>query len=314
MKKIILFSFFLCAVRILSAQNFVPPGTSWYFTNQLFGHFWEHIQYEKDTLLNGMSCMKMKREHQAFYPTPEQGWYTDQPVLSVFFLKQSNDTVYQCNGQGQAVRILYIYNLPVGSVFETNEPDTFGAGCILYHRTTVKASGTMTINGKTLNYWELGGDGDSSYMALRGLLVEKVGMFSGYFFPVLSGYSLAGGCPIFDGYDPKLSCFESDSIGFYRNPQFQYDDCKYYLGTEPVPGPALTRFYPNPAPEQVTLQTSVPGTGHVRILDMQGRTVTEIPNTANGSIIRLSHLPAGAYFAEVYTADGSRTVHKLLKQ
>ncbi|MBL0910872.1 MAG: T9SS type A sorting domain-containing protein [Bacteroidia bacterium] len=314
MKKIILLSFFLCTVCLLSAQNFVPPGTSWYFSNQLFGHFWEHIQYEKDTLLNGISCMKMTREHQEFYPTPEQGWHAALPAHSVFFLKQSNDTVYLYDGQEQMFRILYIYNLSVGSVFETNEPDTFGPGCVLYHRTTVKSSGTLNINGKTLNYWELGGDGDSSYMALNGLLVEKVGMFSGYFFPTLSGYSPDGGCPIIDGYNPRLSCFESDSIGFYRDPQFTYDDCKYYLGTAAVPGPSVTMLYPNPAPEQVVLQTSVPGTGQVRIFDMQGHRVAEILNAENGTVIRVAHLPAGVYWAEVYTADGSRSVHKLIKQ
>jgi hypothetical protein len=82
---------------------------------------------------------------------------------------------------------------------------------------------------------------------------------------------------------------------------------------EGVPGALVHhRAYPNPAASAVTISyaTHAPATGRVRITDILGRTVSELPpGTLSGSMqsirVQLDDVPNGIYFYSIEASDRS---------
>jgi thiol-disulfide isomerase/thioredoxin len=72
---------------------------------------------------------------------------------------------------------------------------------------------------------------------------------------------------------------------------------------------------PNPASDFLTIQTNEHNVETVRVLDMTGRVInaTSGANLLNQKTIDISQLTNGVYFVELITADGKRSVSKILK-
>jgi len=77
------------------------------------------------------------------------------------------------------------------------------------------------------------------------------------------------------------------------------------VSTEDISEPeASMEVFPNPASTSVTLVHEYPGEKILRMVNMSGQLVDEIPLQAERSTINLRGMEAGLYIFSVYTRDG----------
>ena len=313
MKKLFTSVFFLlCLYHLLPAQNFVPLGATWHYANNMFYPFWEKMVYEKDTLVAGENCMKMQLEVQNFGQAgpgapfvPEARTYTHR----LFFLQ--GDTLFERTANS-AYHVLFVFNASVGDRWETAAPMYYDSACTVYNYTEVRDTGTVNINGHQLRYWDVG-PADSSFMAMEGRFVEKIGYLNGGFHSQFYGPSPAICVNIIvDAAYYSFSCFESDSIGFYNIPQWPYSECEFNFSVDALQDPDI-RIFPNPATDHVQVEMATPGMYTVRVLDLQGRTLALPASVENKGRIPFGIYKPGVYLLEISAPGGMRSLYKVLK-
>ncbi|MBK9148036.1 MAG: T9SS type A sorting domain-containing protein [Flavobacteriales bacterium] len=74
------------------------------------------------------------------------------------------------------------------------------------------------------------------------------------------------------------------------------------------------RVFPNPASDELTVMLSEPANGHIRVMEMDGRVVTEQRMTGPSVTLDVSRLSTGAYMLEVLEGSGGRRLSRFVRQ
>jgi|GEM_PF-622677 len=316
MRKLFISAFFLlCLQDLLSAQNFVPLGATWHYSGAEFSPFWERSTYEKDTLLDGRSQMKISVLRQSFgWMGTGTPWIPGPPEYYTRYFYQSADTVYERQQNG-IYRILFVFNVPVGDSWETWPPFEENPGCIVYSRTQVLDTGTVQINGKTLRYWDIGPT-DSSFIAMEGRIIEQIGPTGRGWYSKVYSSTESNHCAqgIYENMISAFTCFESDSIGAYRSEALHYGQCEYYLSSPPEDIPEdIMLLYPNPVREVFYMYMRKGSYCDLDILDMQGHLLKSLSHKTAGDAISLEGYGAGIYLVRLRRPGQPAVLRKLIK-
>jgi hypothetical protein len=74
----------------------------------------------------------------------------------------------------------------------------------------------------------------------------------------------------------------------------------------------LSLLYPNPASDEVVLETYLEETT-IKVVDINGRTVGQYNGIKGKNTINLNGLPAGVYVVSLYSSENFIESHKLVK-
>lgn len=312
MRKIYTCFFFLLTLY-LPAQNFVPPGATWHYANSLFYPFWEKMVYEKDTLVAGKNCMKMHIERQFFGQAGPGAPFSPSALQhSSRLFYQEGDTLFE-GTPNSSYRILFVFNASVGDRWETAPPVSYDSTCTLYNYTELIDTGTVSINGRNLRYWDVA-PADSSFMAMSGRFIEQIGYLNGGFYTQFQGPSPEICHDIFvDAAYYVFSCFESDSIGFYNVPQWPYSECEFNFSLDATAGPDL-HIFPNPVTDRIYIYSGLDIPCTAEISDMQGQKVMQAGKLYNGQSLELGALPPGVYVLQLSVEGNPLARKKIIKE
>ncbi len=318
MKKLLLFYILsLFALHTSHSQEWFPVGAQWTYgwaeygcVNPSVSNYYPDIyEVEKDTIVLGKACRKIKRSVQINWYGNSETFVFDSAGKIYYFppfdfvdtreewsllydlTKNKGDTIWYPNmrridwNTGDTV----IYYNVVDTVFETKVNGQY--------LTTIYASSCRQLDPNSPWLWTSLG----TYVTdiLGGGIIG-------------TGTHWAGGCQIPDG----LRCYEDSSFGYYKSPWFNLDcDTNYtiYTGIENELGTGLITVYPNPAKNSITIQSEIQNSDKLifRVFDLNGAILKVIQVDSPKSNIDISQFKSGMYIYEI-ESDGHFHRDKLI--
>lgn len=172
----------------------------------------------------------------------------------------------------------------------------------------VDSIGTTTINSITLKYQKVSVF-DDYFLQWWGpyTITERIGSTGFMFF-----YRYSCSAVIVDGdsYEP-LRCYFDSSFGMYNtNPPYSCDDI---LQVNEIEFENSLSLSPNPATNQITIDSKQYTKGEIEIFDVMGKQVGNRQSAvSNKTQIDISFLKKGVYFLQVKSENG-KAVKKFVK-
>ncbi len=263
--------------------QFAPLGAKWHYSSSdngsaPSGATYKLFESEKDTVLAGVNCKKLKITHfkyngDTIFPVP-------------FFVYQSNDTVFYFNDVYSRFFPLYIFNVNVGDtlVYHTPYIPTNPADTNLYVRVD---SVTKFISGS-----------DTLKHIWTSSILNTVLFFDG-------GYIELLGCPnvmfhqagfTFPEADGPMRCYEDSSIFIKKSST----NCDYRLtsGISAEKENSSISVYLNPNNQIVQLKTSENASIHYNLFDANGKRIIQ-GNFNFETAIDLSRNTDGIYYLQL---------------
>lgn len=268
----------LTAISIQAAsQEFAPIGAIWHYDQFTFNPTlttYQTIESVSDTIINGVSCKKMKRISRM------AGTQT-----SYLYMTSVNDQVFHYADNG--FHLLYDFGAQAG--------DTLTLGYYLTHdglplKMIIDSTRTININGETrkLQYVSCG---DSWIIEFGGVVIEGIG-------------NVAFMLPRFEfSMDGALRCYEDSNVGLFINPYrgnngWNFQDCEQVIaGITENGAPSDIVIYPNPADEFLEIK-NLDQPAEYNLFDLQGRSLKSgmvLPFQS----IDLKDIPAGICFLKL---------------
>lgn len=321
MKHIVTPLFFLlllAAAGTAQAQTheFAPIGAEWYYSyDNVFTTGYIHIKAVKDTVIDGMECVKLEKREYGYSMDPwgiGPGLYESR--IRKEYVASSENKVYLY--RNQTFNLWFDFDAEVGNSWPVPPPynvddmisDTAGF-------LTVEAKGTEVINGKELRYIDVidreGSEwGYGNYLygqcPYTVRIYERIGPFGCYLFPETHWVADANeGGP--------FRCYEDEEIGYVS--VFPYN-CDYinpeYQAVVEQKNDRMEVF-PNPAEESVGISMTSNTPFVVKLYDSMGRMIRVLAGKESFLSINLNGLPSGLYFLTCYA--GTNTIStKLTKK
>lgn len=298
----ILVAFSVCFFN-LSAQNWGGEGARWTYDYSNFAYLgFSEITFEKDTTINDRNVQKfhrrLKYQHLLLGNIEE---FQLEPILmyesqGIVFLLNGNqfDTLYNFNAEaGEKWRIKWI---------SADEELV----------TEVMEVGFKEINGQLLK-WQLVNHSylnDPQY-GYQDTLVERIGSIWHYLLPW--DYFASQSDMNQGGF---FRCFESISLGTYRNPGFDLP-CNFVTSSNELSNKYNIQVSPNPFDDviKLTMDNGIPKGSEVLIQTVTGYTLEQLRLAPNAEYvdIRLSKLPQGIYFLNIIKSGEILYTAKIVK-
>jgi hypothetical protein len=311
-KKLLLTIAIFIFVFSINAQEWAPPGATWYYSVDGFG-MEGHLMIEAigDTNINGQDYRVLAKTQHTYNHI--SGNYFHGEIGREYTYYQ-DEKVYLLRNNVQYV--LYDFGAQAGG--EWTIPHTYGTDTICDSTGTVRCdiADTTTLNGFLLkvyivnpsegSFWSLGNNAE---------LHQYIGNTSDYFLP-----NITEECPIADlGEGGTFRCYHDDILGWYTKvPVGECDMITGLVEPEEVIG---IEIFPNPCSDVLKIRYRMPDTRYQMPFTRHASRVTCIDLYAiDGRMIRelihrevkpgdyemeidVSHLPAGIYFIKTQVGD-----------
>lgn len=308
----------LMAIGAARAQTheFAPVGAEWYYSYaNIFTTGYIHIKAEKDTVIDGMECVKLEKREYGYSLDP---WGIGPGLYDVKlrpeFVSSNENKVYLY--RNQTFNLWFDFHAEVGDSWPVPPPNNVDdmisdtAGFLI-----VEAKGIEVINGKELRYIDVidredseWGYGDYQYgqSPYTVRIYERIGPVGCYMFPETHWWADAteGG---------PFRCYEDEEIGHVSN--FPYN-CDYinpeYQAVVEQKNDRM-KVFPNPAEESVSISMPSNTPFVVKIYDSEGRMIRVLAGKESFLTISLDSLSSGLYFLSC-EAETNTFSTKLIKK
>lgn len=310
-KSKVLLLLLLAVAGMAKAQTheFAPVGAEWHYEfKEMFAEGYIKMSVEKDTILNGIDCIKMSREKH--YVDLQFNVLYNTWLAPEFLVYMNDSCMFYRNGQWHK---LFDFSADVGdtvSVSGMPESVCMTNSC----RVHITGKGVELINGVLLKYFEMKDIQDSDW-GWSGTIVgdeagvvrvyERIGPVGSYFFPEQR-------C-IFDyGEGGVLRCYQDLEIGSL-NYSFPYVECDFISHTigmqEPCYGNRIEVF-PNPCGGTiyVSVEDAHEGACTLELFDMMGNRMLTMTSDEKTVEVAMNQFAQGAYLLKVTT--NRNTVYK----
>ncbi len=275
MKQLLLILNFLSLTPFVSGQTWAPTGAKWTFgVGYPFGPKIEYIEWISigDTLVDGHTCKLIQRN----------GEYVSGDISDKFITYEDSNKVYWYNIN--QFTVLYDFNKNAGDTW-TIMYDTCGL------LITVDSTSIDTINGVPLKALYI-----SSYQGLfNGKILEHIGHLERPNPPIL--YNCGGGFEDYRYYT-GLRCYEDSAFGFHSfgiTPS-----CNYTVtGIDEIKNPFGLLIFPNPATDQLNIQTNNKQKFDFKIYNSLGQLVNTGIIESNSTTIQINNLTNEIYSIEL---------------
>ncbi len=294
MKTILTFIILLLGAERYSCQMiWAPNGATWHFNfSSICFSGYNKIEADGDSIVGGQLCARM-RQHISGYDCG--GMYSEFELNDEFTYSDA-DHVYHWTGQN--FEILYDFTLQPGDIYIVGAYEPCAEGDSLL----VTETGTTTINGFTLRYYEVELLNNLMGEVIFGRIIERIGPVESFLFPMprcLPDFMLSG----------PFRCYSDDAFGAYSSNIVP--DCSYLSISEELAQESLSLF-PNPAGNQVTIQsTSVIST--IEVSDAAGRILFSLEPNLSLTKINVESLSSGFYYINATIENGPTITKRFFK-
>jgi hypothetical protein len=300
---ILLFSFSVIA------QQWAPPGATWYYSVDGFGvDGYIMIEVAGDTSISGQDYrVLIKTQHTYNHIS---GSYFHGEIGREYTYYEDNKVYIWRNNE---VYTLYDFGAQEGD--EWVIPYTYETDTICDSTGTVRCdfADTATLNGYLLNisianpvegsFWGLGENAE---------LIQYIGNTSDYFLP-----NITGECPIADLFEGGIfRCYHDDILGWYT--KVPVGECDFITGLVEPKMDIGVSIFPNPCSGSMSLRYLIRDSGYLisDLYSIDGRKICELVHQEVGpgeyeTEIDVSGLPAGVYVLKVM-AGNEIAVRKLV--
>lgn len=316
MKKIYYLTVLFVAISTITgfSQLICYPGSTWVFQGTNLGVTeYQKWEYAGDSLAGSETYKKlhvMVKSRMVFWPLDSFVTYTYDE-----FVKESGDTVwYRYNNQWILVAN---FSYQTGDTVPSPLADAeilSGSDCdssIYGYPATIEATGTDTVNGIPLRWYEL---------KYRDGYISGDTVFNHrkYYERIMSSYwyaSYYASCNIVCPSLPELICYKDSNITGTAS-------CDILIGfetmgtDEELPQPPFVSVYPNPADEQLSISVyHMDDVESYHILNMQGQRISSRNIAGNMQVqADVSFLPAGMYILTLVSEKGKSINTWFVKQ
>ena len=307
----------LAVVCVLNghAQNgtFAPVGAQWYYeTQSMFTSGYIMMEAEKDTVVDGFACVKLRVEthfHNLEFGVLQEG------VLPPVYLSQLEDSVMVY--QGNAFHKLFDFGAEIGDTWTVAGRE----GLCEEDEGTVRVvdKGVEDVNGVPLKYVTIKDETDSYWgfgFTMYGSpspavkVLERIGPIGSYLLPeqrCLFDYAEGG----------TLRCYIDDELGeLHLSSLHPERNCDYisetYQSADEISFDAALSVFPSPTDGRFTVWGK--DLSRAEVFNALGQHVASASGQGERLVIRLDGQPAGIYFIEVTDTQGRRCVKKVVKQ
>ena len=318
-KIIILLLFLVSDYNTILAQQsyFAPIGAIWYYeTQDMYSTGYIKMEVEKDTVINGFSCIKVTREarwHDLLFDELKES------PLPALFLAQINDSVMVLNNG--AFYKLFDFGAEIGETWtvvgrEGLCEEDFGTVNVVDKGIEV-VNGTplryVTIKDDTYSYW---GYGNTLYgnpsAAIK--VVERIGPVGSYLLPEQKClYDEAEGGP--------LRCYIDDELGeLHLSSLYPERNCDYIseayqsVGDDNTESALATVRTMANGLLHVEFSETLMGAKQIHIIDLMGKVIYLTETIDTMLDIDFSGMPSGVYFVTVVNESGRQYTQKVVKQ
>lgn len=313
-KRTVFFLMLLAMVSTHAKAQFAPIGATWYYETQaIYSTGYIKMEVEKDTVINGYSCVKITRDahwHDLFFNELKES------PMSDLFLAQINDSVMVLHNG--AFYKLFDFGAEIGETWtvvgrEGLCEEDFGTvsvvdkGVEIINGIPLKY---VTIKDDTYSYW---GYGNTLYgtpsSAVR--VMERIGPIGSYMLPEQKClYDEAEGGP--------LRCYIDDELGeLHLSSLYPERNCDYiseaYQSIDDGSFNVLLRVSPNPCSDKVRLLFDEEKEHKIVLFDHTGKVVLCRFEEGKETVLDIGNLPSGLYCITVSYEAEIRTT-KFVKQ
>jgi hypothetical protein len=288
--------------------EFAPAGAEWYYNccangNILYSHL-NSIVFEKDTIVEGISCRLLKQYHDNSTIADEE-----------FILKQESGKIYYY--YLERFHLLFDFDAEINDTVEftfmyKKYDDVLCKDTVLSARYRVESITTNAQHLKTFATKILEEDKFAEYgmdiLPCNYSYTEKIGFYS-EFMPVLDNlpYPAVDNFPMLRYYSDTGFSFVSDEWVALSLP-YKY----YFVATGiNIPKDENTAIYPNPFNDKVFVSAS--DGRSIEIVDVSGKTVHYSELSDGKNEISTSHLLRGIYLVKIQNKDNSIRIFKRMK-
>ncbi len=251
----------------LIAQQWASNGAQWHYSYDNFATTgYVHIEYIGDTVLVCESTAKQYQNCKIFNKTRYSfdylsGNYNTQNLGHEYTWANDDSVLLYRHNQ---FYVLYDFSAEIGDIWTI--PETYYTGCDTIGKVKVIGVGDTLINSESLRYVILLPE-ESSYWAIRGMVIEKIGPINWYMFP--------------EGEGCIADLFEGGNFRCYQDDLFEFQSgivsyCDFVVSTPENFLERRINVFPNPARDWVVFEYRLPGETReatIRITDAGGRIV-----------------------------------------
>ena len=292
-------------------HEFAPVGAEWHYGFQeMFAKGYIKMSVEKDTIINGIECIKLLREKH--YVDLQYNVLHDTWLAQEFLAYMNGTYMFYSNGQWHK---LFDFSAAVGdTVSVSGIPEGF---CMTNScKVLITGKGVELVNGILLKYFEMKDTQDSDW-GWSGTIVgdeagvvrvyERIGPVGSYFFPEQRcSFDYAEGGP--------LRCYQDLEIGIL-NFSFPYVECDFIshtIGMQETCYGNNIEVFPNPCSETVyvSLEDEYGGACLLEIFDMMGCLVFKSTSNEKTMEVVMNQFARGVFLLKVTT--NRNTVYKTL--
>ena len=299
---------FISATINVNAQTWIDEGATWHYEwNETFAGGVIKIEYQKDTVINGLSCEKLVGTEYSLVLTGSNTMGIDTSSYDVGYTYSNGDTVfYYVNGD---FHILYNFGAQPGDTWDLGV-DTNNLMCST-SIVQVDSIGTININSQSYRWISVHPQPGSS-VGLSGKIIERFGSVQGYLFPTGMMCDTLDSSIIVDGIRSySFNCFQDNSFSLYN---VSANDCDYiFLDVGMEKHRPSFNVYPNPFSDQLTLEFDKHSNYQIKVFDLIGKELMMMNVVGSSHVLSTSHLPAGVYVIQVRSEDRTGT-QKLIKK
>ena len=291
----------LLAAGTVKAQSheFAPVGAEWHYgVLEMFATGYIRMSVEKDTVINGIDCIKLQREKHVVGLEFNE---LHSMVMEPEFLAWQNDSCLFLR-DGQFYK-LFDFGANIGdSVVIKGLPNIcFSNECKVF----ITGKGTETVNGVPLRYFDMK-DAEDSEWGWGGTMVgdeaesirvyERIGPVGSYFFPeqrCLFDYAEGG----------VLRCYEDHEIGYLNYTYPYYTECDFITDLEEHFDEQSILVYPNPCDEMVyvDIEDAHGGECTLEVFDVMGNLMFTSSCDEKHIEIAMDRFAQGVYLLKVTT-------------
>lgn len=295
-------------------SRFAPIGATWYYeTQDMYSTGYIKMEVEKDTVINGFSCIKVTREarwHDLLFDELKES------PLPALFLAQINDSVMVLNNG--AFYKLFDFGAEIGETWtvvgrEGLCEEDFGTVNVVDKGIEV-VNGTplryVTIKDDTYSYW---GYGNTLYgnpsAAIK--VVERIGPVGSYLLPEQR-------CLYDESEGGPLRCYIDDELGeLHLSSLYPERNCDYiseaYQSVDEYDGSESDIVFPNPCFDKIQLHFFEAKKREITLFDHIGKVIFRQNVESREVLIDMSCLPRGMYCMTITDGTEVETV-KIIKQ
>jgi hypothetical protein len=291
MKQSIVLLFLLKSLFLLAQPQFVSPGAEWWYAYKggfISAEGWDHIYYEKDTVVAGFACKKLISENFNRYSSNDTVPFNI--TYQAKFVRQQGDSVFLYNNPSWMLR--WRTNPNVGDTYTMPiESSSNQMVCFI----KVDSIKNIDINGQAMK---------KIYQSGRITFLNNPNIYAGggnveiysHIGPSYSTFDYITCWGAFDCYPSNLCRFKNDITPLY---QFNSAHCEVITSTQnPDIGSNLV-VSPNPCSDYISFdfgQLAYLNDLSISIVDQTGRLVTSRAINAGEQVtISTSTLPSGIY-------------------